>query len=522
MKKIATLCLVLVISLLLNLTASAAAKDPQYEPVKVKIDGVLLNAEAYSVKGRTMVPLRAIFERLGAEIKWNAEAQMVTAVKGQTTIKLVIGKATATINNKSVTLDVPPMLIKERTFVPLRFVSEALGGEVSYDAPNKMALVNTKPAECKSGVVHSGKINSAGETWKACESPHFVEGDFDISGLESPVLTIEAGAVVRFMNGASLFVGEVDPGGLVINGTADKPVELTADSASPEPGFWKGIRFGESTLRNKAAISHANIEYAGEGDKGAVNIQSYGQPLEVNLADTQLKNNLFSGIQLAGFGRLASESPGIIVTGTHSSLNGGGFPVIADIVSSHQLPKGKYTGNALDAIRITNISSYAEMKSNTTWRNLGIPYDMDISIDVDGAANPVLTIEPGVVTNWAPDTGLYIAETNKGGLHAVGTADKPITFTSSMEQPGSWQGITFSSNSASKTIQLEYAVVEYAKKGAYLYNDLGPVIKNSTFRNNEEYGLYMPLYKVGVTDYRVGLGNTFKENGTDQNFEMTE
>jgi competence protein ComEC len=82
---------------------------------------------------RTLVPLRAIFEVLGAQVSWNGDTNTITAVKGDTTITLQIGNTIAYKNGQPLVLEVPPKTINNRTLVPLRFVSEALGAQVTWE-----------------------------------------------------------------------------------------------------------------------------------------------------------------------------------------------------------------------------------------------------------------------------------------------------------------------------------------------------------------------------------------------------
>ncbi|NLC08198.1 MAG: hypothetical protein GX755_09595 [Syntrophomonadaceae bacterium] len=83
---------------------------------------------------RILVPVRKIFEALGAEVSWEGETRTVIATKGKTKVELPIGSTRAKVNGKNVKLDVPAKIHEERTLVPLRFVSQALGGKVSWDA----------------------------------------------------------------------------------------------------------------------------------------------------------------------------------------------------------------------------------------------------------------------------------------------------------------------------------------------------------------------------------------------------
>ena len=79
------------------------------------------------VNDRTLVPLRKIFEALDAEVVWNEETDTVTAYKDDTVIGLCIGDNIANVNGNDIILDVPPEIINDRTLVPLRFIAESLG-----------------------------------------------------------------------------------------------------------------------------------------------------------------------------------------------------------------------------------------------------------------------------------------------------------------------------------------------------------------------------------------------------------
>ena len=107
--------------------------------ITVKLDGKQLSFDVAPIiqDGRTLVPLRTIFEALGADIEWNEANKMVIATKGATKIRLSIGKNTADKNGMPIKLDVPAIISEGRTLVPLRFVSESLGAEVEWDGETK-------------------------------------------------------------------------------------------------------------------------------------------------------------------------------------------------------------------------------------------------------------------------------------------------------------------------------------------------------------------------------------------------
>lgn len=102
----------------------------------VTVDGQTLAFDVPPVveQGRTLVPLRAIFEALGADVNWDPATQTVTGTKVATTVKLIIGSTTAYVSGEAVTLEVPGKIMDGRTLVPLRFVGEGLGANVVYDS----------------------------------------------------------------------------------------------------------------------------------------------------------------------------------------------------------------------------------------------------------------------------------------------------------------------------------------------------------------------------------------------------
>lgn len=110
--------------------ASVQKKDPV-----VVIDNVVQNypQPPIMVNGSVLVPLRGIFETLGAKVGWDGATETVTATKGATTIRLTVGQSEATVNGKTVKLAIPSQKVNGSTMVPLRFVSESLGGTVRWD-----------------------------------------------------------------------------------------------------------------------------------------------------------------------------------------------------------------------------------------------------------------------------------------------------------------------------------------------------------------------------------------------------
>ena len=93
------------------------------------------------INNRTMVPMRAIFERLGAVVNWNSSTQTVYAYRGNTNLSLTIGENYITANGRKIELDVPAILKDGRTLVPLRAVSECLNCVVDWNETEKCAYI---------------------------------------------------------------------------------------------------------------------------------------------------------------------------------------------------------------------------------------------------------------------------------------------------------------------------------------------------------------------------------------------
>lgn len=138
-----TIILVTVIMLLFASPASAATR--------VILDGKQLTFDVDPVvnNGATLVPLRAIFEAMGATVKWEPDNQRAIAIKGDTGVVLKIGSMDATINGLTQTLQVPAKNINGSTMAPLRFVGEAFGAKVRWDAKTSTANIymNTTPPD---------------------------------------------------------------------------------------------------------------------------------------------------------------------------------------------------------------------------------------------------------------------------------------------------------------------------------------------------------------------------------------
>jgi len=149
MKKLISMILVVVMAMSVMSVSGVLAAD-----INVTIDG---SAQTYDVmpvieNGRTLVPMRAIFEALGAKIEWDDATKTVTGTKGDVSVVLTIGNTAAKVSGKEVTLDVPAKILSDRTMVPVRFISESLGCNVGWDDATKTVIISTSSASTQKGM----------------------------------------------------------------------------------------------------------------------------------------------------------------------------------------------------------------------------------------------------------------------------------------------------------------------------------------------------------------------------------
>ena len=124
-------------------STSDLEKNIQNSDIYVQFQDKILGFETPPVieDGSTLVPMRFLFEQMGADVEWNQETQTATATLNNTAVTFSIDDTEASVNNTPATMDVPARLINDKTMVPLRFLSEEMGFDVSWDADSRTAII---------------------------------------------------------------------------------------------------------------------------------------------------------------------------------------------------------------------------------------------------------------------------------------------------------------------------------------------------------------------------------------------
>jgi hypothetical protein len=140
-KRVPALFLAIIFGVLVQSGMPATAQNSN---VTVTVNGSPIQFDQPPIEraGRVYVPLRGVFERLGASVVF--QNGQINATRGSTTVALNIGSSTATINGQPQQLDSPPFVVGSRTLVPLRFVAQALGAMVDFNNSNQTVVI-TQP-----------------------------------------------------------------------------------------------------------------------------------------------------------------------------------------------------------------------------------------------------------------------------------------------------------------------------------------------------------------------------------------
>jgi serine protease Do len=178
--------------------------------IYVTVDGKVLSFEQppVNVNGSTLVPLRGIFESLGAKVFWDSETHTASAFKDGTEISLQVGSTTVYKNKQPILLEVPAQIINGSTLVPVRFIGEALGCGVKWDESSHTVLVASPQSSSKESLTLMQKETKPSDNKLTTE---------DIGKLQNRIVYIEVldKSGKSFASGSGVVVSS--DGGIITN-----------------------------------------------------------------------------------------------------------------------------------------------------------------------------------------------------------------------------------------------------------------------------------------------------------------
>lgn len=125
--------LISVMIMLLCLVGFVYGEEPADVTIVLNEEVMVLETPPYIINGRTLVPVRFLFEPLGLEVNWDADNFIASGTRDNLDIQLPIGSTEALVNGQTVILDSAAVIMHSRTYVPLRFVAESTGAVVGWD-----------------------------------------------------------------------------------------------------------------------------------------------------------------------------------------------------------------------------------------------------------------------------------------------------------------------------------------------------------------------------------------------------
>lgn len=140
MKKLCTILL----TLALTLSLSAPALALHEGEIGICLDGDTYYPTDLPVQvqnGRTMVPIRDLAEKLGADVEWVQESQQIVMTRAGSTVTMTLGETAADVDGTAVEMDAAPYAVEGRTLIPARYVAEFFGQKVTWDQEKQLVVV---------------------------------------------------------------------------------------------------------------------------------------------------------------------------------------------------------------------------------------------------------------------------------------------------------------------------------------------------------------------------------------------
>jgi hypothetical protein len=341
--------------------------------------------------------------------------------------------------------------------------------------PDPSAPVVTCPAPTSGPTLHKGDVQGD-EIWTAAGSPHVLDYNVNVRG--GAKLTIEPCAEVQLAKGVHIQVAyPITPntGTLIAEGTAEKPIRFKGKDAAR----WASINAqAPGTVR----LAHVTLEGGGGGDfEHGATLNMLGNsemPADAMLYvdHVTIKGSLGVGLFMQRGANFVAGSKDLVVSGSGSEENP--YPLEIEEHAIDALPTGTFTGNKVDEILLrrggTGVAGTG-LVVDATLHDRGVPYQVGISKGDnfvvgggDKGSVATLTIEAGVVMKFNEGSAFEVQhftnlEPSTGAVRALGTAAKPIVFTSSSKTPaaGAWRGFWFG-GVPQATNKLDHVRIEYA------------------------------------------------------------
>lgn len=340
-------------------------------------------------------------------------------------------------------------------------------------------------------------------TWETNKIYHVTT---DINILNSAILTIEPGCIIKFEPATSLIVYQNTNGAIHAIGNKQNKIIFTSSQSRTMPGEWGGIKIFNSI--EESIFEHCIIEHAGSSDYSYKNQNSLlfdGAYLSMNNCTIRYSNG--NAIRMGSLSKFKSFSNNVILEEINTPLN-----INANAVSS--IGKGNMFDNESQIIVYGDLYEIGDHQ----WVNTQAAYLVDQYFTVasltGGPCN--LILDAGIQMLCSENINIGNSSSS-ASLVANGTAQNPIIFRGSgypvdQSVPGNWNGIIFNNINSNGSL-LNHCII--TNGGDYWSNisitDMAVVpitISNSVIKNSYSYG----IYKTSFAAEPILINNTFENN----------
>lgn len=312
--------------------------------------------------------------------------------------------------------------------------------------------------------------------------------DAEVSFLPGVSIMMKPEASIRVNSGGSLNAAGAEVKPIIIEGEIDTK------------GAWGVIEF-DDTNNPKNVLDHVVISGGGGGSYSDAMIE-IGGGAQVKITNCVLENSGKYGVRLVNDYSVLNEFSNNIVTGCDS------YPVVIYVNQLHVIDATNvfYDNGEFNYVVVED----GNIDKDVTWKKLTAPvllsgpYNM-VSADV--------TVAPGAA--FVMNTGALLTVEPEGSLNMTGTESERITFSSKVEAPGYFEGITFD-DSNNPLNQLHYVDISYGGGGygesnLWIRGSSRVTISNSSFNHSSNYGIYVS----SIANFTDGGGNSFTGNALD-------
>jgi len=300
-------------------------------------------------------------------------------------------------------------------------------------------------------------------------------------------LTLEAGSSLSFKDGTGLYVGYYEPAKLIVQGTAEAPVVLTA-AGDKVAGVWRGVSLNEHAARS--TIEGLVIEYAGNEESAL-----YVAAADVSVKASKIRDAKGTGVLIADAGTLAAFTDNELKKlGSKTAISGPASAV-----------GGLGAGNRFDPEAHILVRGGGVSRS-ASWSPAGAPLVIGGEVYVDGSEAQAAKLEltAGLELRFGAAGSLVVGYYNQAALAVKGTAEAPVTFTAhEKREAGGWGGVTVHGKGEAT---IDHAAFEFGGReesdGVLAVRGGALGLTASTFRSD----------KVGVSVDEGGRVTAFADN----------